>query len=84
MIEICGNVDENDRCELITDFEENAVYTGNCFDGFFEQINSCRFGKKLFVEIQKLGDHDGFYKNWSMKNICRLCMKSARIWMGFG
>lgn len=34
MIEICGNVDENDRCELITDFEEDAVYTLRFSGGF--------------------------------------------------
>ncbi len=85
MIEICGNVDENDRCELITDFEEDAVYTGNCFDGFFEQINSCRFGKKLFVEIQKLGDYDGFYKDWSMKKYMQtmyeICKDMDGVWV---
>lgn len=67
IIEICGDIDENNRVELNMDFEENAVFCGNCFDGFFEQINSCRFGNTLFVEIQKLGDYDGFYKDWSMK-----------------
>lgn len=65
--EMGGDIDENDRSILNTDFVENALYCGNCFDGFFEQINCRRFGDRLFVELQKLGDYDGCYKDWSMK-----------------
>ena len=85
IIEICGNIDENDRYESIRDFEENVVYTGNCFDGFFEQINSCRFENKLFVEIQKLGDYDGFYKDRSMKKYMQtmyeICKDMDGVWV---
>ena len=84
-IEICGDIDENAREEELTDFEENAVYSGNCFDGFFEQINSCRFGNKLFVELQKLGDYDGYYKDWSMKKYMQtmyeICDNMDDVWI---
>jgi len=84
-IEICGDMDENTREEELTDFEENAVYSGNCFDGFFEQINSCRFGNKLFVELQKLGDYDGYYKDWSMKKYMQtmyeICGNMDDVWI---
>ena len=84
-IEICGDIDENNRVELNMDFEENAVFCGNCFDGFFEQINSCRFGNTLFVEIQKLGDYDGFYKDWSMKKYMQtmyeICEDMDGVWV---
>ncbi|QAA34092.1 hypothetical protein [Clostridium manihotivorum] len=65
--EIIGFVDENVSEILNFDFEENVVWSGNCFDGFFEQINVCRFGNILWVELQKLGDYNGFYKDWAMK-----------------
>ena len=85
IIEICGDIDENNRVELNMDFEENAVFCGNCFDGFFEQINSCRFGNTLFVEIQKLGDYDGFYKDWSMKKYMQtmyeICEDMDGVWV---
>lgn len=65
--EILGDIKEDEREIVNNDFEENIVLFGNCFDGFFEQINVCRFGEKLFVELQKLGDPDGYYKDWAMK-----------------
>lgn len=65
--EIVGCIDENESDILNCDFEENVVWAGNCFDGFFEQINGCSFGNILWVELQKLGDYDGFYKDWAMK-----------------
>jgi hypothetical protein len=65
--EIVGCIEENETDVLNCDFEENVVWAGNCFDGFFEQINVCRFGNILWVELQKLGDYDGFYKDWAMK-----------------
>lgn len=65
--EICGNIDENNRNELNVNFKEYTVYTGNCFESLFEQINSYRIGNTIFIELQKLGDYDGFYKDWSMK-----------------
>ena len=67
IIDMGGDVDENVNDELNTDLLENTVYCGNCFDSFFEQINVCRFGDRLFVELQKLGDYDGFYKDWAMQ-----------------
>lgn len=66
-IDMGGDIDENGRNELSIDFEENIVYCANCFDGLFEQINICRFGNTLFIELQKLGDYDGYYRDWSMK-----------------
>lgn len=85
MIEICGDIDENAREQAIADFEENAVYSGNCFDGFFEQINSCRCDNKLFVELQKLGDYDGFYQDWSMKKYMQtmrdICETLDNVWI---
>lgn len=75
--EAAGDVNENEENEKNVDFEENAVYTRNCFESVFEQIDSCRFGNFLLVEIQKLGDYDGYYNKWAMKvyletmkNIC--------------
>lgn len=68
---IVGSVDEGMPETLNSDFQENVVWSGNCFDGFFEQINICRFGDKLFVELQKLGDYDGYYKDWAMKKYMR-------------
>jgi hypothetical protein len=65
--EIVGCIDENESDLLNCDFEEIVVWAGNCFDGFFEQINVCRFGNILWVELQKLGDYDGFYKDWALK-----------------
>lgn len=65
--EIIGYIDENSSEMLNSDFAENTVWSGNCFDGFFEQINVCRFGNLLWVELQKLGDFDGYYKDWAMK-----------------
>lgn len=85
IIEICGDIDEDAREDVIVDFEENAVYTGNCFDGFFEQINSRRFGNKLLVEIQKLGDYDGYYRDWSMKKYMQtmneICSNMDDVWV---
>ena len=84
-IEICGDIDENGEEMLIADFDENTVYCGNCFDGFFEQILICRLGDKLFVEIQKLGDCDGFYKDWSIKKYMQtmyeMCEDLDNIWV---
>lgn len=65
--QIVVDIDENDRSLLNMDFEEDIVWSGNCFGTFFEQINVCRFGSKLLVELQKLGDYDGYYKDWAMK-----------------
>ena len=48
-----GDIDENDRNELNTDFEESAIYCDNCFDGLFEQINICRFDDRLFSVHQR-------------------------------
>lgn len=80
-----GDIDENARNELNTDFEENAIYCDNCFDGIFEQINICRFGDRLFVEVQKLGDYDGFYKDWSMKKymqtLYEICESVDEVWV---
>ena len=64
---ICGFIDENTSKILNCEFEENVVWSGNCFEGFFDQINVCRFGNILWVELQKLGDYDGYYKDWAMK-----------------
>lgn len=80
-----GDIDENDRNELNLDFEENAIYCDNCFDELFEQINICRFGDRLFVEVQKLGDYDGFYKDWSMKKymqtLYEICESVDEVWV---
>lgn len=65
--QILGDVDENTSETLNMDFEEDVVWSGNCFGTFYEQINVCRFGTKLLVELQKLGDYDGYYKDWSMR-----------------
>lgn len=65
--EIIGDINEEEKEILNIEFEEETVLMGNCFDGFFEQINVCRFGNYLSVELQKLGDYDGYYKDWSMK-----------------
>lgn len=65
--EIVGFIDESKFEILNCDFEENVVWAGNSFDGFFEQVNVCCFGNILWVELQKLGDYDGFYKDWAMK-----------------
>lgn len=66
-------------------FWRKCSFCGNCFDGFFEQINSCRFGNTLFVEIQKLGDYDGFYKDWSMKKYMQtmyeICEDMDGVWV---
>lgn len=79
LIDMCCEVDENNRVILNRDFEENAVYSGNCFDGFFEQIQCCRFGNKLWVEIQKLGDSHGFYKDWSVKKYMQTMYEICQI-----
>lgn len=85
VIDICGDIDESAREVVLIEFEENAIYTGNCFDGFFEQINSHRFGNKLFVEIQKLGDYDGYYKDWSMRKYMQtmyeICNNMDDVWV---
>lgn len=85
IIEMGGDIDENARDELNVDLEEDAVYEDNCFEGFFGQINSCRFGNKLFVEIQKLGDYDGYYKDWSMKTYMQtmyeICDGMDDVWV---
>ena len=85
IIEMGGDIDENARDELNVDLEEDAVYEDNCFEGFFGQINSCRFGNKLFVEIQKLGDYDGYYKDWSMKTYMQtmyeICNGMDDVWV---
>lgn len=65
--QIVGDIDENSLEMLNCDFQENVVFSGNCFGEFFEQINVCRFGNKLWVELQKLGDYEGYYKDWAMK-----------------
>lgn len=80
-----GDIDENDRNELNTDFEESAIYCDNCFNGLFEQINICRFDDRLFVEVQKLGDYDGFYEDWSMKKymqtLYEICESVDEVWV---
>lgn len=65
--EFTSDIDENSFDNSNYDLEENVVWAANCFDGFFEQINICRFGNVLWVELQKLGDYDGYYKDWAMK-----------------
>lgn len=37
VINICGDIDESAREDVFIEFEENAVYTGNCFDGFLSR-----------------------------------------------
>ena len=80
-----GDIDENDRNELNTDFQEDAIYCDNCFDGLFEQINICRFGDRLFVEVQKLGDYDGHFGDWStgkyMQTLYEICENVDEVWV---
>lgn len=51
------------------------------FNKIYRKIfrNVIPIGNKLFVEIQKLGDYDGYYKDWSMKKYMQTCMKSVTI-----
>lgn len=48
------------------DFEKDEIIQMNCFDSFFEQIDVWKPDDKILVELIKLGDYDGFYKDWAM------------------
>lgn len=48
------------------DFEKDEIIQMNCFDSFFEQINVWKPDDKILVELIKLGDYEGFYKDWAM------------------
>lgn len=85
LVDMCEDTDENKTVTLNMDFDENAVYCGNCFDGFFDQICCCRLGNTLFVEVQKLGDSQGFYKDWStrkyMQTMYEICQDIDGVWV---
>ncbi|ALB44034.1 restriction endonuclease [Clostridium beijerinckii] len=49
------------------EFEEDYTTEVNYEDDYFYQLNVNRFGNKLLLEFIKLGDEDGYYKDWSYK-----------------
>ncbi|MBR1930395.1 MAG: hypothetical protein IJ833_02830 [Lachnospiraceae bacterium] len=58
IIEICGDIDENNRVELNMDFEENAVYCGNCFDGFYKDWSMKKYMQAMYEICE---DMDGVW-----------------------
>ncbi len=49
------------------EFLENYTTEVNYEDDYFYMLNVNRFGDKLLLEFIKLGDEEGFYKDWSYK-----------------
>lgn len=59
----------NSNLETISfeEFQENCITEVNYEDDYFYQLNVNRFDEKLLLEFIKLGEEQGFYKDWAYK-----------------
>ncbi|MTI47667.1 MAG: hypothetical protein FH761_07480 [Firmicutes bacterium] len=64
---LAGDIRSEEESIPFEEFDEDFITEVNYEDDYFFQLNVNRFGDKLLLEYIKLGDEDGFYKDWSYK-----------------
>ena len=76
---ISGKITKDEDLITFDEFLENCTIEVNYEDDYFYMLNVNRFGDKLLLEFIKLGDEEGFYKDWSyrkfmdtLKQVCEL------------
>lgn len=74
---LIGKINSNGDSISFDEFKEDFTTEVNYEDEYFFQLNVNRFGDKLLLEFIKLGEENGFYKDWSylkfmemLKEVC--------------
>ena len=63
---LAGDINDEESIPF-NEFDEKYITEVNYEDDYFYILNVNRFGDKLLLEYIKLGDEEGFYKDWSYK-----------------
>ncbi len=64
---ITGDIANEEESIGFEEFAENLTTEVSYENDYFYQMNVNRFGNKLLLEFIKLGDEEGYYKDWSYK-----------------
>lgn len=79
------NIDQVEESIDFNIFKENRIIEVNYDDGFFSSLDVNRFDNKLLLEFIRLGDFDGYYKDWSYKkymdSLKKVCESFENVWV---